>query len=78
MRYIEVKKTTYHFKDVHHRVDTGLGEMWVGVVPDKMEFEWSYDGIKEWFIHDVLKKHFTYGQPYCVMCGKEEKVPTHQ
>ncbi len=28
--------------------------------------------LKEWFIHFVLRKHFTYGQPYCVVCGYVE------
>lgn len=26
--------------------------------------------LKEWFIHYILGKHFTFGQPYCVVCGK--------
>ena len=28
--------------------------------------------IKEWFTHNILRKHFTFGQPYCVVCGYEE------
>lgn len=32
---------------------------------------------KEWFVHAVLRKHFSFGQPYCVVCGyAEDTNPT--
>ena len=28
--------------------------------------------LKEWIIHNIFRKHFTFGQPYCVVCGYSE------
>ena len=38
--------------------------------PSKPEL--LYPNLKEWFIHNIMRKHFTFGQPYCVVCGYSE------
>lgn len=30
--------------------------------------------LKEKFIHNILKKCFSFGQPFCVVCGRAEQV----
>lgn len=62
MKYIEVTKEIYTMSDcASQNTKTGV---WEPMTPS------LYDcNLKEWFIHNVLKKHFTFGQPYCVVCG---------
>jgi hypothetical protein len=27
----------------------------------------------EWILHYIFRKHFSWGQPFCVVCGKEQE-----
>lgn len=31
----------------------------------------------EWFEHSMLGRHFSFGQPYCVVCGYAEAKQTN-
>lgn len=64
MKYIQVKSTYYSCSDVQISTQPGT---WKNARPERY-----YPNLKERFIHNVLKKHFSFGQPYCVVCGKEE------
>lgn len=33
--------------------------------------------LKEWFVHNILRKHFSFGQPYCVVCGYAKQDNTN-
>lgn len=63
-RYIEVFNTEYRADDVMQETEHG----WLGAKMTPL-----YPNFKERFIHDKLGKHFTFGQPYCVVCLKREK-----
>ena len=66
MRYIKIRKDElYTIKD--SAVLNTKTMKWEPVKP-----ELYHCNLKEWFIHNILKKHFTFGQPYCVVCGYAE------
>ncbi len=43
------------------------GKHWEPAKPELL-----YPNFWEWILHYIFKKHFTFGQPYCVVCGKSE------
>ena len=66
MRYIKIKKNTL-YTDINTATlnrNTGNFE------PAKPEL---YEpDLKEWVIHNVFRRHFSFGQHFCVVCGYEE------
>ena len=64
MKYIKVKSNKW--SDPQSVCQNSSGN-WVAIFPESLK-----PNLKEWFIHTILKKHFTFGQPFCVMCGLEE------
>ncbi len=64
MQYIEVKETIYTDPNVSSSRD---GKHWHPATPERLS-----PNLKEWFIHSIMRKHFTFGQPYCVVCGREQ------
>ncbi len=66
MKYIKVNNLSYISPNTAASTD---GKNWLPLRP-----ELYHPNLKEWFIHYVLRKHFTFGQPFCVVCGKKEKV----
>lgn len=71
MKYIKVTNKLYRSPDSRELETRYIGgsveTMWVNARPTLLS-----PNLKEWFIHKILQKHFTFGQPYCVVCGKEE------
>jgi hypothetical protein len=69
MKYIQIRKD-----EIYTSGDAAtLNRETMQWEPAKPEL---YDcNLKEWFIHNILKKHFTFGQPYCVVCGYAEVYP---
>lgn len=65
MQYIQVKQTIYTDPQVIGKRPNETH--WHPVAPELLS-----PNLKEWFIHYVLRKHFTFGQPFCVVCGREE------
>ena len=66
MKYIKVTDKKY--------VDPNVGTLnkkgqWVNGQPELYP-----PNLIEWFKHDILGRHFSFGQPFCVICGKEEKI----
>lgn len=72
MNYFEVDKTELWTSDDTAVLNSETMK-WEPAKPELMYAEFSLSGLKEWFVHTVLKKHFSYGQPYCVMCGYGKK-----
>lgn len=68
MKYIEVEKTFYTDPQASYLAKTDVGDMWLPLRPDLMQG----GSIKERLMH-WLGYHFSYGQPYCVMCGLKER-----
>ena len=63
MKYIQVTNEFYTIPNASGQ-DPKTGKL----TPIRPEL---YDcNLKEWIIHNIMKKHFTFGQPYCVVCGK--------
>lgn len=68
MKYIKVRKDEiYTFGDTA-TLDTSTMQ-WKPATPELYSCN-----LKEWFIHAVLRKHFSFGQPYCVVCGYAEAL----
>ena len=67
MKYIKIRKD-----EVWTSGDSAILNSDMEWEPAKPEL--LHPSLKEWFIHSVLKKHFTVGQPYCVMCGYSEDI----
>lgn len=66
MKIIEVFNTPATIEGASVQVRPGV---WQGAKPELIEPM----NVKEWWYHTVRKKHISYGQPYCVICGKKEK-----
>jgi len=66
MKYIKIKKDEIYTSKNVAILDTSTMK-WK---PSKPELHSC--NLKEWFIHAVLRKHFSFGQPYCVVCGYAE------
>lgn len=66
-KYIKIKKEIWASSDVSTQ-QLGSGE-WLPTNPQLL-----HPTLIERFIHGILRKHFTYGQPYCVMCGYSEDI----
>jgi hypothetical protein len=65
MRTIKVTKEFY--TDPQCAGQNSVTRAWEPLRPE------LYDcNFVEWFKHDILGRHFTFGQPYCVACGKCE------
>lgn len=62
MKYINVSDEIYTDPNVGYRTPTGFKP----ATPEALS-----PNLKEWFIHYVLRKHFTFGQPYCVVCMRK-------
>lgn len=71
MKYIKVSKKVYRSSKTQSLETSYVGghidSQWVAAKPELLQ-----PNLKERFIHSVLRKHFSFGQPYCVVCGKEE------
>lgn len=65
MRYIQVTAQDYLSPDSATSRD---GKHWEAAKPMLL-----FPNLRERFIH-WRGNHFTFGQPYCVVCGKEEKL----
>lgn len=54
-------------------VDMGNGN-WQRARPELLS-----PNLAEWFRHTILRQHFSWGQPYCIVCGKSvvSPSPTH-
>ena len=66
MRYIKVNKTEIYTSGDCATLNLSTGN-WEPAKPELYSCN-----PKEWFIHNILGKHFTFGQPYCVVCGYAE------
>lgn len=71
MKYIKIRKDVLHTSGDTAALNPKTMQ-WEPAKPHLMSFEFSMQGIKEWFVHTILRKHFSYGQPYCVVCGYAE------
>ncbi len=73
MKYIKVSKKIYRIPNTAvletNYIGGHIDSRWVKARPELLE-----TNLKERFIHSVLRKHFTFGQPYCVVCGREEII----
>lgn len=69
MKYINIRKDELWTSDSSAVLDTKTGQ-WMPARPELCPMN-----LKEWFIHTILGKHFTFGQPYCVACGYAEDIP---
>lgn len=69
MKYIKVRKDEVWSDEGVATLDTKTMR-WLPAYPELLS-----PNLKEWFVHTILRKHFTYGQPYCVMCGYSEVNP---
>lgn len=68
MKYIKIRKD-----ELYTSTDSAI------LNPKTMKWEPAkpellYPNLKELFIHKILRKHFSFGQPYCVMCGYAEDL----
>lgn len=68
MKYIEIRKDEVYTSDDCARLNTATMQ-WEPARPELL-----HPNLKEWFVHNILRKHFTYGQPYCVVCGYAQKT----
>ena len=66
MKYIKIRKDEVYTSSNSASLNVKTGE-WEPAKPELYSCN-----VKEWFIHNVLGKHFTFGQPYCVVCGYAE------
>ena len=66
MRYIKIRKDELYTSSNSAVLNTSTMK-WEPAKPELYNCN-----IKEWFIHYILRKHFTFGQPYCVVCGYAE------
>lgn len=69
MKYIKIRKDELYTSENCAIFNTNTNEF------EPARPELYYCNLKEWFIHTILRKHFTFGQPYCVVCGYAE-LPT--
>lgn len=65
-KYIKVKKEKW--SDPHQAVLDKKTGQWKPAYPELYE-----PNFIERIKHDVLGKHFTFGQPYCVVCGLSDR-----
>jgi len=65
MKYIKVLERDYLSPDSAISKD---GKHWEPAKPELLS-----PNLKERFIH-WRGKHFSFGQPYCVICGREEDI----
>lgn len=66
MKYIKIRKDEIYTSSDTATLDTSTMQ-WKPATPELYPCN-----LKEWFIHTVLRKHFSFGQPYCVVCGYAE------
>lgn len=66
MKYINIRKDEVYTDANTVYLDSSTGKF----IPAKPML-YSPD-LKEWIIHNIFRKHFTFGQPYCVVCGYAE------
>lgn len=71
MREMKVSKKIYRDNNVQtletRYIGGSIDSQWVYARPELLKPD-----IKEWFIHYILRKHFSYGQPFCIVCGRAE------
>lgn len=65
MIIFKVKNQYYQSHDLSVSDDNGV---WHPAKPQLL-----YPNLFEWFRHAVLRQHFSFGQEYCVVCGKTRK-----
>lgn len=65
MKYIKVTEKIYTSPNSAYQ-DKVTGN-WFPATPELYS-----PNLREWFIHNIQRKHFSWGQPYCVVCGKVE------
>lgn len=66
MKYIKIRKDELWTFNESATLNLSTGQ-WEPAKPELLS-----PNLKEWFSHNILRKHFSYGQPYCVMCGYAE------
>lgn len=73
MKYIKVTNKIYRSPNTQtletDYVGGHIDSRWVNARPELLS-----PNLKEWFMHAILRKHISFGQPYCVICGKAEFV----
>ncbi len=67
-RYIQIRKDEIYTDSSAATLDTST------MTWQRARLEMYQCNLKEWIIHNILRKHFTFGQPYCVVCGYAEKI----
>lgn len=71
MKYIKVSNKIYRDPNTQvletNYIGGHIDSVWVQARPELLQ-----PNIKEWFLHNILRKHFSFGQPFCVVCGKKE------
>jgi hypothetical protein len=72
MRYIKIRKDELYTSSDCATLNTKT-MLWEPAKPELYSCN-----LKEWFIHYILRKHFTFGQPYCVVCGYAQFNPPYQ
>lgn len=69
-KYIQVNEKELYTLQNHAVLNMRTGK-WEPASPELYS-----PSIKEWFTHNILGQHFTFGQPYCVVCGCAEDLST--
>lgn len=73
MKYIKISNKIYRCPNTQTLETNFIGgfvdTQWVETRPELLQ-----PNLKEWFIHTFLRKHFSFGQPFCVVCGYAELV----
>lgn len=63
MKYFKIDKTELWTSGDTATLNTETMK-WEPAKPELLQ-----PNFKEWFIHTILRKHFSFGQPFCVICG---------
>ena len=66
MKYIKIRKDEV-WTDGSTVTLNAETMQWEPATPERYSMN-----LKEWFVHNILRKHFSFGQPYCVVCGYAE------
>jgi len=65
LKIMQVKNRTFTDSSVQSSWD---GKYWQPAMPCLLT-----PNLWEWFLHNILRRHFSFGQPFCVVCGKEKR-----
>lgn len=69
MKIIKVTNRMYKDNNVAYQVGGEFGYTWEKAKPELLE-----PNLIEKIRHNIFRQHISFGQPYCVICGLEEKV----